>query len=481
MVKKETKKVSQEKRNLTLRSPIVAVLGHVDHGKTTLLDKIRQTHVAEKEAGQITQRIGAWEVEVNLGQEKKKITFIDTPGHEAFVKMRERGAQITDLAILVVAADDGVMPQTKESIKHLEVTKTPFLVALNKIDLPAANPEKVKKQLAGEGVLLEGLGGEIVCVPVSARTGQGIEGLLEMILLLAEMAGLEAKPQAPLRLAVVESRLDSRKGPVATVIVQEGTLRVGDTIELGGVKSRVRGMINDRGEIVEEAGPSMPVEILGLKEVPGIGETSGPKIQEEVKDETPKLKVILKADAAGSLEAIFDSLPQGLEIISSGVGEITESDILLAKTSGALVLGFNLRPSGSVKKLAETEGVLFKTYRIIYELLEEISEAISSLTAPQSEIVILGRAKIIAQFPFEKERVAGCQVIEGRVSRGDNAQVLRDKEEIGKAKIKSIRHLKTELPKAEAGTECGILLSPQLDFQPGDMLLSYKSREIPAV
>lgn len=460
-----------------LRPPIVAVLGHVDHGKTTLLDKIRQTRVAEKETGLITQRIGAYQAEVEVSGEKKKITFIDTPGHEIFAKMRQRGAQITDIAILVVAQDDGVMPQTKESLTYLKETKTPFIVALNKSDLATANPEKVKKQLAEEEVLLEGMGGEVVALSLSAKTGAGVKELLEMILLLAEMEGLKADPDGPLELTVIESRLDPRRGPVATVIVRSGTLHQGETIKLGEVTSKVRGMINEQGQRVFEAGPSTPVEILGLSSVPAVGEVILERLppKERIEEtEGKQLKIILKADNTGSLEAILGKLPSGVEIISCGVGEITESEVLLAKTSGAIILGFNLKSSVSVKKLAETEGVLLKAYNLVYELLTELKEAVLALEKPQSEEEVLGRAKIVAQFPFSKEKVAGCQVIEGRLARNDLVKVIRGNQEVGRAKIKSLRRLKEDIPKAEMGTECGVLLSPSLDFQTGDMLLSYK-------
>lgn len=475
MVKKP-KEVKLANKNLEFRPPVVAVLGHVDHGKTTLLDVIRQTQLAAKETGLITQKIGAYQVEIEAGKEKKEITFIDTPGHEIFAKMRQRGAQITDLAILVVAADDGVMPQTKESIKYLRETNTPFLVAMNKIDLPTASPEKVKKQLAAEGVMVEELGGKIVCLPISAKTGQGIKELLEMILLLAEMEDLTADSNGQLKLAVVESRLDPRKGPVATVIVQNGTLRQGDIIELGNVKSKVRAMINENGQRLLEAPPSTPVEILGFESLPMVGEATPERIQivQTTPETKEKLKLILKTDTAGSLEAILGALPAPIEIISCGVGEITESEILLAKTGDAIVLGFNLKLSSSVKKLAETEGVILETYSLIYELLTKLKETVLAQGTLETEEEILGRAKIIAQFSFDKEKVAGCKVIEGRICRDDRVKLRREKEEIGRAKIKSLRHLKEDIPKAEVGVECGVLLTPALDFQAGDVLLSYK-------
>lgn len=472
--KVETRDKSQ---SFKTRPPVVAVLGHVDHGKTTLLDTIRHTQFASKEPGLITQKIGAYQVEVEAGKEKKKITFIDTPGHEIFAKMRQRGAQITDIAILVVASDDGVMPQTKESIKYLRETKTPFIVALNKIDLPTASPEKVKKQLASEGVLTEGMGGDVVCIPISAKSGKGVKELLEMILLLAEMEGLQADPEGPLSLAVVESRLDPRRGPVATVIVKNGTLRQGDTVTLGQMTAKVKGMINESGQHLLEAPPSTPVEILGLKTLPTVGEITpeeAPALGEKEKGPEQKLKIILKADTTGSLEAISASLPDSVEVIYSGVGEITESDILSAKTSKTIVIGFNVNPSLTVSKLSTSENVLLKTYNLIYELLDEINDVALALGKSQDEEEIIGKAKIIAQLHFNKDQIAGCRVMDGRIARNDLVKIMRDKEEVGKTKIKSLKLFKEDVPKVEAGTECGVFLSPALDFQVGDMLLSYK-------
>ncbi|MBI4100585.1 GTP-binding protein [Candidatus Microgenomates bacterium] len=469
---------SENKNQFASRPPVVVVMGHVDHGKTTLLDTIRRTKIAQKEVGQITQSIGAYQVEVGPVGKRKKITFIDTPGHEAFIKMRARGAKVTDLAILVVSADEGVKPQTKESIRHIQEAKVPMIVVLNKIDLPTANPERVKKQLAEEGILPEGLGGDVVCVNVSAKTGQGIEDLLEMILLVAEMAELKADFTGELKLAVVEAKLDKAKGPVATVIVQNGILRVGDMISLAGVKSKVRALIDDTGRRVAEAGPSQPVEILGLKQVPPVGEVSDFEqagASKPTGDEVEKkIRIILKADVAGSLEAVFNSLPPGLEIINKGVGEISESDVLLAKTSRSIIIGFNLKLSANILKLAEVEGVKIKTFRLIYELLDELNKLITGAVKIISE-EIMGKAKIIAQFPFEQETVAGCRVVEGRLARGDSVKILRLEEEIGRSKIRSLKHLKEEITKAEIGKECGVLLTSPLDFQTGDVLISYKS------
>lgn len=466
MPPKKEKKI--EKENLFPRPPVVTVMGHVDHGKTTLLDQIRKTSVAVKEYGEITQHIGAYQVEVN----GRKITFIDTPGHEAFAKMRRRGAQVTDLVVLVVAADDGVMPQTLESLEHIKEAKLPFIVAINKIDLPSANIERVKKQLVQKGVLLEGMGGDVVWVAISGKTGQGIGELLEMIQLMAEMAELKAEPSGPLKLAVIESRLDKARGPVATVIVQNGTLKVGKVIEVAGIKSKVRAMFNDQGKSVEEAGPATPVEILGLEKVPEIGEVFGERKAPHLEGEN--LKIVLKADMSGSLEAILENLSPKVEVIEKGVGGISESDVLLAKTLGAILVGFNLKTSAGLQKLAEEEKVKVKTYRLIYELLEDLEKEITQLGKPKVGEEILGKAQIIAEFPYNKQRILGCRVIEGRVSRNDNVKIIRDDQEIGRSKIKSLKYLKEFIAKAERGRECGVLLEPLLDFSPGDVLISYR-------
>lgn len=451
------------------RPPIVTVMGHVDHGKTSLLDIIRKTNVVNREHGRITQHIGAYQVKID----GKKITFIDTPGHEAFSKMRARGASVTDIVILVIAADDGVMPQTIESLKHIKEASVPFLVAINKIDLPSANVEKVKKQLAENEVYVEGYGGDIVAVPVSAKTGEGVDQLLEMILLLAEMEELKADPGGVLKLAVIESRLDKAKGPVATVIIQNGTLKVGEVLELGGVKSKVRAMINDKGERIKEAAPSTPVEVIGLSEVPQIGEQIGRDLSrsEISSGGERKLKIILKADVAGSLEAILHNLSSDdCQILSAGVGAISESDVLLAKGSEAIVIGFNVKILPHAEKLAQIEKVPLKIYKIIYELLEEVKEAIETVKSQEKE-EILGRAKIVAEFPYEKTKVAGCQVLEGRIMRQDILKIIRGQEEIGKTKIKSIRHLQEDISKAEVGSECGIVFATPLDFIIGDVII----------
>ncbi|MFH0863504.1 MAG: translation initiation factor IF-2 [Candidatus Gottesmanbacteria bacterium] len=512
------------------RPPIVVVLGHVDHGKTTLLDYIRKTDVAAGEAGAITQHIGAYQVTVEPSsratergrgippKNKKKIlrgirlssaevqaqddrvdeihtiTFIDTPGHEAFAKMRSRGASVADIAILVVAANDGVMPQTKEAIRHIKQAKIPVIVAINKIDLPEIKLEKVKKQLVKEDILLEGYGGDVVSMPISAKTGKGVDELLEMIILIAEMEKISADPKSPFEAVVIESKMDPHRGPVASIIVKKGTLHQGDEIFIDNKKSKIRAMINDKAEQIKEALPSTPVEISGLEIVPevgsiitsAIGQIAEPEETEKIETtpvvdentdakEPPKIfKVMLKADVQGTLEAILASLNQGnLQIIKSDIGDINDSDILLARTTGAFVIGFNVKINPSVTKLAETERVKFKIYQIIYKLLEELSDVTTALAEP-TKIEILGKAEIIAEFVNKKIRVAGAKVIEGRLALGDRIKVLRADKEIGQARIKSLRFKKESINKAELGQECGILLEPQLDFNVGDIVISPK-------
>lgn len=466
------------------RPPIVTIMGHVDHGKTTLLDAIRKTNVAEGENGGITQAIGAYQVGINTKEGIKKITFIDTPGHEAFIKMRSHGAKITDIVILVVAANDGVMPQTIESIQHIKKEKVPVIVAINKMDLTDARVDRVKKQLAKNGLSVEGYGGDIVTVEISAKTGKGIQDLLEMVILTAEMNEIKADPKGNLKLAIIESKLDKRRGPVATAIVLNGTLHVRDTIELSGIKSRIRALINDKGESIENAPPSTPVEIVGLEKVAEIGESveeikteDNKTIKEEENKTESKLNIILKTDVIGSLEAIELSLPKEVAIISKGTGDITESDVLLAKTNKAIIIGFNVKLYPQVETLAKTEKIRIKTYSIIYKLLDEIGEVIDILNNPEALEEIMGRAKIIAKFMTSFGEIAGSKIIEGRMARGDQVRLYREEKEVGVGKIKSIRKLKDEVPKAELGTECGILFTTLLDFQIGDMIVSVRKNE----
>ena len=470
-------------KDILSRPPIVAVLGHVDHGKTSLLDKIRKTRVAQKEAGGITQSIGAYQVDFK----GKKITFIDTPGHAAFSKMRARGAQVTDLVVLVVAANDGVMPQTIESLKHINEAQAPFLVAINKIDLNGADPEKVKKQLVDNGVEIEGHGGKIVVASVSARTGEGVEELMEMILLLAEMEEIKTDSKGELEAVVIESKKDKR-GSVGTVIIRNGTLKIGDKIVVEQVSAKVRGLLDERGKPIKEAEPGMPVEVLGFAQVPPVGakvarveelpevtlatspQTKPPKIKSEEK----KLKVILKADSLGSLEAVKGSLSEGVLLIHAAVGEIVDSDIFLAKTTGAEVIGYQVKVSLVMMRLGEDEGVIIKTYNIIYELLEYLEERVLKILEPLTDERTSGKAKIIAEFQREEERIAGCQVLEGKIKKKDKISLQRDNRLLGEAKIVSMKHQKGKIQEAKQGIEFGAVFSPPLDFKIGDMIISSK-------
>lgn len=468
--------------SLSVRPPIVAVLGHVDHGKTSLLDKIRSTGIALREAGGITQKIGAYQIETN----GKKITFIDTPGHLAFSAMRQRGAQVCDIAVLVVAANDGVMPQTIESVQYLRASNTPFIVALNKVDLEDCDINRVKKQLADNGISVEGLGGSIVCVPVSAKTGQGINELLEMILLTFELEEVTANPNGELEAIVIEAKLD-KAGPMATVIVKNGTLRVGDQIMAGGLISKVRGLVSDKGEKLNEAFPGQPVEITGFLNIPPVGETitrNGEKaiqtekitkkieIPESAKD---KLKVILCADSIGSIEAIKSCLSDKVFVIYSEVGEITESVILSGVTFKAKVVGFNVKLPSSVLKLAESEKVSVKTYNIIYELIEELEKIAAGNAKELLEPEIQGQAEILQIFGSEKGKIAGCRVLQGRIHMGDSLILKRGGNEIGKMKLALMKHQKSDIREAIAGDEFGASFTSDLDFKEGDVIVSLKT------
>lgn len=472
--------IKKMKESLQETAPVVVILGHIDHGKTTLLSKIRERDLTKKEFGGITQHIGAYQVK----HQGKQITFIDTPGHVAFSKMRARGAKVTDLVVLVIAADDGVMPQTRESLEHIRAAKVPFLVAINKIDLPQANPKMVKEQLQKEMVLVEDLGGDVVCVEVSAKTGKGIDELLEMILLLAEMEGLRKDAAGSLEAVVIESSLDYRRGPISTVLVKNGSLRVGDEIKAEGFLGKVKAMFDENGKRVKEAGPSKPVEVLGFKEVPLIGSKvakvgASEAIKKEVvkKKDKPKsfadkgkFKIVLKSDVKGTLEALVDSLPDEVQLIFQAVGDVNESDVLFAATTGAEIIGFNVRIPSGVAKLAETERVKIRPYNIIYELLEDIKR---QLTKPEISEEILGEAEIVAEFENEKERIAGCRVKEGRITKEDKLRLQRGEKILGNMKIKTMKHKKEDITEATKGKEFGAVFVPLLDFKIGDVIISY--------
>jgi len=464
------------------RPPVVAVLGHVDHGKTSLLDRIRQTHVAERETGGITQSIGAYKIDFK----GKKITFIDTPGHAAFSKMRARGGQAADLVILVVAADDGVMPQTIESIEHIKAAKVPFLVAINKIDLPGADVEKVKKQLSDNGVLLESYGGEVVALPVSAKTGEGIDELLEMVLLLSQMGEVSGDPKGILQGIVIESKKE-KAGPVGTVVVKNGTLAVGDEILAGGVFAKVKGLMDEFNQRLTSVGPGEPAEVLGFSSPPPVG-AKVVKVEAQTKqtpselafklpqfsqEEKNKFKIILKADSTGSLEALSSNLSQDVLLVLAGVGDISDSDVLLAQTLGAKIFGFRVKVSSEVAKLAESEKIVIKTYKIIYQFLEDIEKEILA-TARESvqEEKILGKAEIIAQFQIDDLRIAGCRVTEGKLRLDDTVHLERGGKVVGESQVASLQQRAKSVKEAKNKDECGVLLSSTLDFKIGDVLIS---------
>ena len=465
----------------TNRPPIVTILGHVDHGKTTLLDAIRKTNVAQKETGGITQSIGASKITfTSEGGKDKHIVFIDTPGHAAFSKMRSRGAKVADIAVLVVDLSDGVKPQTVESLKMIGEAKIPLIVAGTKNDFPSASDEIVKGQLEKEGLAFEGRGGDTPFVSVSAKAGKGINELLETISLVAEVHGIDGKASDPLEAVVIETSKEA-KGPVASVVVRNGTLKVEDFISAEGISCKVKGLFNDKGKSIKEVLPGEPVSILGFEKLPPIGAkiTSGTtKIIEEKKNESSKigkiqpdeLPIILKAKSAGTLEAVIGSLPEKVVVLSSGVGEVIQSDILMAKPFGARVIAFESGVGSEVTKLAETEGVKIEEFKIIYELIQRLEEILQ-----KGRVEILGKAEIIASFPFNDKKVAGCKVVEGKISKNDKLQLMRGEKKIGTIKAISMKKQKQEISEAKAGEEFGVIFEPQLDFVIGDVLVSVQN------
>lgn len=488
-----TKEASTEKKTV-LRPPIVAVLGHVDHGKTTLLDTIRKSQIAEGEAGGITQHIGAYQISVpekdfKIPNAQTKITFIDTPGHEAFSKMRSRGSTLADFAILVVAATEGVKPQTQESIAHIKKANIPVIVALTKMDLPEANVDKVKQQLAKENILVEQFGGTVVAIPVSAKAGTGIKELLETILLLSAMQEISADPKADMEAVVIESKLDKHRGPLASVIVTKGVLKTGVTIYAEKVEARVRAMMDSSGKQVSVANPSDPVEIMGWKSVPEVGATvtlHAPDTHVAAAGVTSKpfslpplttvnkLKMVLKADTVGTLEAIKENLnKEQIEIVASGVGDVSESDILMAKTSGAVVIGFSVaKPNHKVELLAREEKVRTKIYSIIYELLEEIHEVTQLMNKPEAAETVVGTAIIQATFDIDGVKIAGCRLESGKFAKTDLAKIMRAEKEVGRGRMKSIRQGKADVPSVVAPMECGVVFDKKLDFAKGDRIIA---------
>jgi translation initiation factor IF-2 len=491
------------------RPPVVTVMGHVDHGKTSLLDTIRKTRVAAGEAGGITQHIGAYQVEIN----GKKITFLDTPGHEAFTAMRARGAQVTDIAVIVVAADDGVMPQTLEAIDHARAAKVPIIVALNKMDKPGANPDHVKSQLADAGVVIEEYGGDVICVPVSARQNTGIDELLEMILLVAEVQDLKANPQAKALGAIIESRLDKSRGVSATVLMEQGTLKVGDIVVVGTTFGRIRAMFDDKGKALKKAGPSMPVEILGLPEVPKAGDrleevadektarsiTSQRALSQKVDNgggtraisldslsseiqagKVKELNLLIKADVQGSLEAIKPMLERlgeektKVRLLHDGVGNVSETDIHLASASNAVIIAFSVKVDAAAQRLAQNEGVDIRSYDVIYKLGDDIEAALKGMLEPTYREQVDGHAEVMQLFKVGKTTViAGCRVTDGKLMRSSQARVLRGGKVLLTGQIASLRRGKDDVREVATGFECGVTIEDFNQFEVGDIVEAF--------
>jgi translation initiation factor IF-2 len=500
-----------EESGLKPRPPVVVVMGHVDHGKTSLLNAIRKGSAASGEVGGITQHIGAYQVEVK-GQ---KITFLDTPGHEAFTAMRARGAQVTDIAILVVAADDGVMPQTLEALGHARVAGVPIVVAVNKIDKPGANPNLVKQQLADVGLVCEEWGGDTVCIGTSARTYAGVNDLLENLLVVAELENLRANPASPAVGTVIESRMDHSRGPVATVLVHDGTLKIGDIVAVGTTWGHVKAMVNDVGKRIKRAEPSTPVEILGLAVVPQVGDTlkvvpdehtaegmvkQRERELEEARGKVVKLEnlfeqinagkvkelsIILRTDVQGSIEPIKTSIEQlstnevKVQVVHSGTGNINESDVMLAVASKALIVGFNVSVDPGARRLADNEGIDIHVYDIIYTIVDDIERALKGMLEPKYADVVQGRAEIKAVFSAgKKQNVAGLQVTEGKIARGDQVRVLRAGKALAETTVISMRHLKDDVTELARGFEGGVGLVGFNEFQPGDILEFYRKERV---
>lgn len=503
-----------KERDLKTRPPVVTVMGHVDHGKTSLLDSIKKTHVTQSEAGGITQHIGAYTVNLS----GKKITFLDTPGHEAFTSMRLRGAQTTDIAVLVVAADDGVMPQTLEAISHARSAEVPIIVAITKIDKPEANPERVKQELMNENLVAEEWGGDTIVVGVSSKSGEGIDELLEMILLVAEMRELKANPNRRAVGTIIEANLDKAKGPMATILIKNGTLRFGDPIVSGTCSGRIRAMEDDNGKKVKKAGPSMPVVVLGLNDVPNAGDTiyavkddktakaiadknseisrekrlsqttkiSLDNLFEKISEEDVKeLNIVVKADVKGSVEALNQSLLKlstdevKISIIHSGVGGINESDVTLASASNAIVIGFNVRPNINAIELAKSEEVEIRTYRVIYEIINDIEQAVKGMLDPDIVEEILGRCEIRQTFKLpNNQMVAGVYVLNGKILRNSKVKVLRDDVVIHEGDIASLKRFKDDTKELATGFEGGLVIDGFNDIKEGDLLESYILKEV---
>ena len=516
MIEELLKEEEEDERNLTSRPPVVCVMGHVDHGKTSLLDAIRSTHVTAGEAGGITQHIGAYVVEIN----GEKITFLDTPGHEAFTSMRLRGAQATDIAVLVVAADDGVMPQTIEAINHAKAAEVEVIVAVNKIDKEGANVDRVKQELTEYGLIAEDWGGSTVFVPVSAKTGEGIDELLEMITLTAEVLELKANAKRRARGLVIEAKLDKGRGPVATILIQKGTLHVGDSINVGHAFGRVRAMMDDKGNRVKVAGPSTPVEILGLNDVPFSGEVlmahgnekearatadafiayGREKMLEETKNKlslddlfdqiqagnVKELNLVVKADVQGSVEAVKQSLMKlsneevMIKVVHGGVGAINESDVILASASNAIIIGFNVRPDAMAKAAAEREKVDMRLYRVIYNAIEDIEAAIKGMLDPVYREKVIGHVEVRQIYKASGVgTIAGCYVLDGTITKDAQSRIVRDGIVIYEGELASLKRFKDDVKEVKAGFECGIVFEKYNDIKEGDQIEAFVMEEIP--
>ncbi|MEE8471914.1 MAG: translation initiation factor IF-2 [Dehalococcoidia bacterium] len=508
--KKKQPSPEEDSETLVPRPPVVTIMGHVDHGKTSLLDAIRKTHVTETEAGNITQHIGAYQVMVN----DKKVTFLDTPGHEAFTAMRARGARVTDLAILVVAADDGVMPQTIEAINHVKAAEVPIMVALNKTDMPTANADRVKQQLGEQGLVIEEWGGDVVCVPVSAKTGEGVSDLLDNLLVVTEMEDLKGNPLRPAVGTVIEARLDKTRGPIATALIQNGTLKAGDTVVVGETWGRVKAMFNDARERVQSAGPADPVEILGLATVPRAGDTltavanerqAKERLEEHrtVQDQlladarramnleelysqikegiTKDLNIVLKTDVQGTIDPLKNSLENlsteqvNVRIIHYGSGSITESDVMLALASKGVIIGFNVRPEPGARTMADRERVDIRHYDVIYRMVEAVAKALKGMLEPVYRDVLEGHARVKAVFSTgKKTRVAGVMVTDGRAVRNALARVNRGGEVVVESSVTSLKRFKDDVSEVSTGVEAGVGIEGYNDFEPDDIIEFYR-------
>ena len=497
---------------LESRPPVITILGHVDHGKTSLLDYIRETSVVEKEAGGITQHIGAYQI----NRDGSPITFLDTPGHAAFSAIRSRGARVTDIAVLVVAADDGIMPQTDEAINHARAAEVPIVIAINKMDLPGAQPDVVKRQLSERDLLVEEWGGEIIAVPVSAQTGDGVDDLLENLTVLSEVMELKANPNRDAAGVIVEATLDRRRGPTATVLVQTGTLRVGDHIVAGGAWGRVRAITDERGEAMTEIKPGSPGVVIGLNNTPEAGDILKVTSNERAARQTAtrngqrantgnldtvltldsvvkqidagdvkELVLLVKADVQGSVEAVVSSVEEMSEgdvkarVIHSGSGSVSDSDVQLAAASGGIILAFNVGFEIGAERSAERLGVEVRNYQIIYRLLEDVEQALHGMLEPEFEEVVVGRAEVREIFLGRRGvRIAGCRVLDGRITRQGSVRVMREEEVMAETDIESLRHFRDEVNQATAGTECGIMLDSYNEFEEGDVIVAYRMERV---